>query len=785
MRRQLFVVLMLLAAVCGPAKLYSQEIVKSEILERIDGKEYYIHTVEQGQTLYSLSKVYDVPVDELVFENPDAKSGLAIGQLLRIPVVSREKKITNELRKGEFRFIFHIVGKGESLFAISRIYDVSVNDLKEANPEWSEGLKPGQYLKIPLKDPVVQKRGSEIPGPDAESKVHTVTAGETLYSISRKYKIGIPELKAANPGITTSLDIGRKIIIPSAMDLAGVPQDEKKYIEHIVIAKETLYSIARKYRISVDSLMAFNTGLTKDIYPGEVIRIPAIINPDSFITHRVSEKTKLKRVAGKYAVSVTAMKDANPGFRSRLRPGDVLYIPVGPPSSAEADDVTVVVTEPDDIPPAVIKKDSIRCYDMMKRNKRELKIALMLPLYSEEVREIDIPRNAASIDPDDYKSFNFIQFYEGFLMAMDELEEQGLKVKLYVYDVDEKVSKTIQVLQQPELPDMDLIIGPFYSRNFKLVSNFAELFGIKIVNPLTRRTEVLSSPNVYKMKPSRDAQPALLTSFVEKYYPESNIILIRNNKFQFANEIEIIKSSLDKLVPFGVKIPNSKLYDLILEYSKSNTILARGMLMSSLQVENRKIHTAQLENAPGDSTFFSNGIAEITYATDSVHGILQHASIARHNLLIVLTNNEIFAPEILTSLNDLKDTFDITVIGMPEWERFTNLETDYLLDLKVYFFTDSYYDYNDPDVENFVRGFRERFNTDPGRFGFEGYDLATYFLGAMMRFGPDCEDCLPYYPKELLKTSVKFAPAYPAGYENLYWNLCRYHNYKIVKVPDL
>ena len=156
-------VLMLIVAVCGPADLYSQEIVKSEVLERIDGKEYYMHTVEQGQTLYSLSKLYDVPVDELVFENPDAENGLAIGQLLRIPLVSREKKITNELRQGEFRFIFHIVGKGESLFSISRIYDVSVNDLKAANPEWSAGLKPGQYLKIPLKEPVAQKRDYFFP----------------------------------------------------------------------------------------------------------------------------------------------------------------------------------------------------------------------------------------------------------------------------------------------------------------------------------------------------------------------------------------------------------------------------------------------------------------------------------------------------------------------------------------------------------------------------------------------------------------------------------------------
>jgi hypothetical protein len=132
----------------------------------------------------------------------------------------------------------------------------------------------------------------------------------------------------------------------------------------------------------------------------------------------------------------------------------------------------------------------------------------------------------------------------------------------------------------------------------------------------------------------------------------------------------------------------------------------------------------------------------------------------------------------------LKDTFDITVVGLPEWALLTNLETDYLLDLKVYFFTDSYYDYEDPKVQAFIGNFRNRYKTHPDNFAFEGYDLGTFFMGAMMRFGSDCERCLPYYQEKLLKTSIRFAPAFPAGYENLYWNLCRYRNYKIYKLPE-
>jgi len=730
MSRYLFFLLIIFFLVPGPGILSAQEIEKSDVIENIDGKRYYIHTVEQGQTLYSISKVYDVPVDELIFENPDAELGLAIDQQLRIPLTSREKVITDKLREGDFRYIFHIVKKGETLYGISRIYDVKADDLKAANPEWEKGLKTGQYVKIPLKAPEFNPTAEK---PDIQHEEET-------------------------------------------------PQEERAYIEHIVKQKETLYGIARQYRISIDSLTRFNPGLTKDIFPGEVIRIPMRINPDNYITHQVREKTKLKRIAGKYHVSVSAMKDANPAFRNRVRPGDMLLIPVGPPPDDIPDDAVVVVEEPDDTPPGKIKSDSVRCYEKMYRKNREFKVALMIPLYTEEVRNIQLEGSPNAIDPEKYKPFNFIQFYEGFLLATEELKQEGLQLRLYVYDVDEKVSKTIQVLQQPELTDMDLIIGPFFSRNFKLVSNFAEMFDIKIVNPLTRRTEVLRHDNVIKFKPSRLAQIPLIPSFVKAYHPEANIILVRNNKFQYEEEIAAIRQELEQVAPYGVKIANSHIYDIINEYSKADTNLAPGELLDHLMVENRMMETAMIESMPGDSTFFSNGIAEVTYASDSVYGVIRNASIARRNLVIVLTNNEIFAPEILTRLNDLKDTFDITVVGIPEWQLLDNLETDYLLDLDVHFFTDSYIDKHSPEVEYFVYNFRQRYMTHPGAYAFEGYDVAYFFLGALMRFGSDCQECLPYYRQKLLGGEVGLRPAKPTGYENQLWNFCRYRNFKIEKI---
>ena len=782
-RKRWLITFFVLLLSAGPATLNAQELVKSEVREWSHGKQYYIHTVEQGQTLYAISRAYDVPVDELEYENPDARGGIAVGQVIKIPVISREKVIAEELRQDDFRYIFHIVRKGETLFGIARIYDIDPDRLKDANPEWEKGLNVGQYLKIPMKKPA-GSQGAEITPADI-AEIHTVVAGETLFSISHRYEVSLDALRAANPGMSGTLAIGQKVNIP-AIEAEIEPEPVKPaYTEHIVAQKETLYGIARKYRISIDSLKAFNPGLGNDIFPGEVIRIPPGVNPDEYITHEVTEKTKLKELAENYDLSVTSLRDANPEAGARVTPGEVIMIPVGPPPPGTAIQTEAPVTttpEKESGKPGSI--DSLRCFDRNRPADKEFRIALMIPLYTESVRDIDLSRMEGDLDPDAIRPFSFVQFYEGFMLAMEDLKKQGLKARLYVYDVDDKVSKTIEVLQEPGLSDMDLIVGPFFSRNFKLVANFAEMFGIPIVNPLTRRTEVLNNPYVFKAKPSRESQAQLLARFVRAYYSDANIIIVRRNSFQYQHEAKTIRAALDPVLPYGVNVSNQDIHDIIEEYSEADTTLPDGRLYTKLNVENRLIRTEELERSLRDSTFFTNTINEVIYSGDSIEGIIRSASVARRNLIIALTENEVFAPELLTRLNDLKDTFNITVVGMPEWEMFTNLETDYLLSLNVHFFTDSYFDYNDPRVMGFVSAFRQRYMTQPEQFAFEGYDLADFFLGAMMKFGSDCSDCLPYYRKELLKTSMQFMPAFPAGYENLYWNFCRYKDYRIIKFTD-
>jgi LysM repeat protein len=124
-------------------------------------------------------------------------------------------------------FVIHKVEPKETLYSVSRRYGVSVDDIKKFNPSAAAGLKVGQVIKVPSKTtaastPVkVQTTQTVTTSSSANPKTHKVAAKETLYSISRKYGVSVDALKKSNPGIEAGLKIGQNINIP-AKEITGV-----------------------------------------------------------------------------------------------------------------------------------------------------------------------------------------------------------------------------------------------------------------------------------------------------------------------------------------------------------------------------------------------------------------------------------------------------------------------------------------------------------------------------------------------------------------------------------
>lgn len=196
-----------------------------------------------------------------VEKKDDEKYDVAIEQ--KNKVYSIEKK---QLDEGEY----HIVQKGETLFAISRKYGKSVEQLKQLNQLTDFSLKEGQKL-------VVNENYKEkIPDTENTNFYHEVQKGETLYAIAKKYNMTVDALKQLNSMGDAPLSVGQKLIVSKA----AVKTEAKKVetvttniIYHTVAQGETLYAIARKYGVKVDDIKKLNNLGDTAIKPGDKLRV--------------------------------------------------------------------------------------------------------------------------------------------------------------------------------------------------------------------------------------------------------------------------------------------------------------------------------------------------------------------------------------------------------------------------------------------------------------------------------------------------------------------------------
>lgn len=183
-------------------------------LETINGKQFIIHQIDAKETLYSISKRYGVPITTILENNPTADGGLATGQLLKVPYVPKAKPQSQVQPGGDRK---HKVAPKETLYSISKLYDVSVDDIKTWNNLKENSVSVGQELII--------KKKSTLPGDVTkmtETKsitgIHTVAAKESLYSIAKLYGVTVQQLQQWNGLSGFEVKIGQTLFITQPMN---------------------------------------------------------------------------------------------------------------------------------------------------------------------------------------------------------------------------------------------------------------------------------------------------------------------------------------------------------------------------------------------------------------------------------------------------------------------------------------------------------------------------------------------------------------------------------------
>ncbi len=256
--KKLFKNIILLCALLLNVEVFAQ--TDSLTVHQINGKDYYIHIVEAGNTLYGISKLYDTPVDVIKKENPSVLDGLSLGEKIFIPL----KKNDATVNSINGNFILHTVEKGRTLYSLAKEYGVPQKDIMAINPEIEDdGIKEGQVIKIPVKEIKIENNPNPVfPKEIHKYKTHLVKQGETLYSLSKFYQVSIDSIQLVNNGLSEGLKLGETINIPileKRMSNTGFVKNTliHSVVDTLNIELQALDTISKKSSYKISLLLPF------------------------------------------------------------------------------------------------------------------------------------------------------------------------------------------------------------------------------------------------------------------------------------------------------------------------------------------------------------------------------------------------------------------------------------------------------------------------------------------------------------------------------------------------
>lgn len=578
----------------------------------INGKKYYIYKVESKNTLYSISKRFNVEQETIINENPEIKEGLKPGQELKIPVVGAAKEVDKTPLNTKENFTIHKVEQGQTLYSISKLYDVKVEDITALNPEAEQGLKLGMELKIPSKKVEKQAVSVQYTQPISKENKNTVThkiqKGETLYSISKQYEVSQEDILKANNDLPSGLRVDDEIVIPVATSNLK-PQK---------VQQDTIYN---------------------------------------YVKQKLNHET------------------------------------------AQDDEV--------------------------KLNDNEFVVALMLPFFTYENKVFE--RNLKPNQKNEViaKSIVALQFYNGFLMAVDSMIEKGHKVKVHVYDSANDSSVIEKIFKKEEARHFDLIVGPLYANGFSIAAKFAKERKIPIVSPFVQTPSILKN-NSYtnKITPSQTVLMQETAGFVAANYTSENVIVVSHN------------TTKDK----------SLLNTFVTSYRNKT----------------------------------SNPLKEVNYSVSGIGGISNLLHPSKKNIIVIPSNEQSVVTDIISKIYFLNKE-NIILVGTEAWQAFENIDMEYINKLQLHWATYSYIDFESEKVKNWINKFRSKFATEPDNYAFQANDLAWYYFTALNKNGMTYPANIQNVQWKGMAGGFEFEKTEEGGFENKSVSILKIQDFTAVK----
>jgi hypothetical protein len=170
------------------------------------------------------------------------------------------------------------------------------------------------------------------------------------------------------------------------------------------------------------------------------------------------------------------------------------------------------------------------------------------------------------------------------------------------------------------------------------------------------------------------------------------------------------------------------------------------------------------------------------HLADGYGEVLSLLSKNKGNIIILISDNKSYVLDVITKLNEHRNGFGMTLLGLTRWDRFEDIEADYLVNLKTHVMAPYFVDYDDPGVKKFVSMYQDHYQTDPDALAFQGFDITFYFVNALWKYGKSFDRCIPDLHIKSLQTDFRFSSSKENGYENQHWEMYEYDNYHLKRI---
>ncbi|MBJ2176322.1 LysM peptidoglycan-binding domain-containing protein [Aureibaculum sp. A20] len=259
-------------------------------------KKYIAHPVKKGETVFSITQKFGVSKADFLKLNPDIKNdAVSIDQVVIVP--NKKYSAVPNIEDGDYvldGFLYHKVLPKENYFRYRKEYGVSKRTLRKHNEVLRIGdLQPGQEIKIPVKRGY-ELEAKEVKPEDKTVKPYLVKTKETKYMIARRYGISVADLEKMNPPIIDGLKADAIIEVPNREEIPDATNDDK--IRHQVEKGETIFSLSQKFKISQEQLVLYNPDLKLGAKVGGIVIIPKVVslNNSEVFTENFSSNNTLK-----------------------------------------------------------------------------------------------------------------------------------------------------------------------------------------------------------------------------------------------------------------------------------------------------------------------------------------------------------------------------------------------------------------------------------------------------------------------------------------------------------